>query len=338
MADLRRERARAQDVETGAAGADRGRAAERPAEIPRRGWKDILVRLRRDMRDDNVSLLAAGVAFYALLALVPALVALVSAYGLVADPADIERNVDDALAAAPAEVRDLVRSQLSSIVDSSPSGLRLGAIVGLAVALWSASSGMKNLVTAITLAYDERETRGFVRLRGLSLVLTVGAVVWGALALMVLVILPNRLSDSGATGVIRSLAMIVRWPVAAVLVMAALAVLYRYAADRDRPRWNWASPGAVVATVVWVAASIGFSIYTANFGRYNETYGALGAVIVVMLWLAISAYVVIAGAELNGQIEHQTAVDTTTGRPRPMGERDAYVADTLGPSTEREST
>ena len=338
MVDVRRERAPAREVEMVAAEADRGRAAEQPAEIPRRGWKDILVRLRRDMRDDNVSLLAAGVAFYALLALVPGLVALVSAYGLVADPADIERNVDDALAAAPAEVRDLVQSQLSSIVDSSPSGLRIGAIVGLAVALWSASSGMKNLVTAVTLAYDERESRGFVRLRGLSLILTMGAVVWGALALVALVVLPNRLSDSGATGVIRSLAMIVRWPVAAVLVMAALAVLYRCAADRDRPRWNWASPGAVAATVVWVATSIGFSIYTANFGRYNETYGALGAVIVVMLWLAISAYVVIAGAELNGQIEHQTAVDTTTGRPRPMGERDAYVADTVGPSSERENT
>lgn len=313
---------------------DRGRRARRPSDIPAPGLKDVAVRLKDDLKGDDVSLLAAGVAFYAMLALVPTLVALVSLYGLVADPADIQRNVDDVLAAAPTEVRDLVESQLSSIVEASSSGLRLGALIGLAAALWSASSGMKNLITAVNRAYHEDETRGFLRLRATSLLLTVGLMVLGGAAFLGLVIAPNALSDRGGTGVVRTGLMIVRWPLAAVVLVLALAVIYRYAPNRDEPRWNWVSPGAVLATVIWLIASAGFSIYAANFGEYNETYGALGAVVVVMLWLYISAYVVIAGAELNGELERQTVADTTRGEPEAMGERGAYAADTLGPSAD----
>lgn len=309
---------------------ERGRAAERPTDIGLRGYGDVAARLKRDIKRDDVSLLAAGVAFYALLALVPALVAFVSVYGLVADPADIRRNVDDVLAAAPTEVQELVRSQLASIVESSPSGLRLGALVGIAVALWSASSGVKNMMTAINRAYHEEETRGFLRLRGTAILLTVGLLVLGIVGLGGLVIAPQTLSSSGGQGAVRDVLMIARWPVAAVVVITALALLYRFAPDRDWPRWNWASAGAIVATLVWLAASIGFSIYTANFGKYNETYGALGAVVVVMLWLYIGAFAVIAGAELNGELERQTARDTTRGRPEPLGDRDAYAADTVG--------
>src|ERR671916_1190071 len=214
-------------------GVDRGRGAESPREVPPRGWKDVLVRVMRQVKSDNVPLLAAGVAFFALLALVPSLVALVSVYGLVAEPADIQRNIEDALAAAPTEVRDLVSSQLSSIVESEPSGLRLGVAVGLVLALWSASSGVKHLIAALNVAYDEDEGRKFFKLRGLALAFTLGAIVLAAVA--------------------------------------------------------------------------------------------LGALVVVMLWLFISAYVVIVGAELNAELERQTAVDSTTGPSRPLGERDAYV-------------
>jgi membrane protein len=311
-------------------GAERGRAAERPTDIGARGFRDVAARLKRDVKRDDVSLLAAGVAFYALLALVPALVALVSVYGLVADPNDIRRNVDDVLSAAPDEVQELVRSQLSSIVESSPSGLRLGALIGLAVALWSASAGVKNLMIAVNRGYHEEETRGFVKLRGTALLLTVALLVLGLAGLAALVIWPQTLASSGGEGALRTAVMIVRWPLAAVVIVTGLSVLYRFAPDRDWPRWNWASAGAIVATVVWLVASVGFSIYAANFGQYNETYGALGAIVVVMLWLYIGAYAVILGAELNGELEHQTARDTTRGRPEPMGERDAYVADTLG--------
>jgi membrane protein len=309
---------------------ERGRTATRPTEIGARGFRDVAARLKRDVKRDDVSLLSAGVAFYALLALVPALVALVSVYGLVADPNDIRRNVDDALSAAPREVQALVSSQLSAIVDSSSSGLRLGALAGIAVALWSASAGVKNLMTAINRAYHEDEGRGFVKLRGTALLLTIGLLVLGLAALAGLVIWPQTLDSSGGEGVLRTTVMIVRWPLAALVIVTALSVLYRFAPDRDWPRWRWASAGAIVATIVWLVASIGFSIYAANFGKYNETYGALGAIVVVMLWLYIGAYAVILGAELNGELEHQTAHDTTRGRAEPMGARDAYVADNLG--------
>jgi membrane protein len=311
---------------------NRGREADRPGEIPARGWKDVVVRLKAQLKEDDVPLLAAGVAFFALLALVPTLVAVVSLYGLVADPSDVQRTVDDTLQAAPAEVRDLVSSQLESVIDSSPSGLRIGVFVGLALALWSASSGMKHLMGAITLAYDEVDDRKFLRLRGLALLLTVGAIVVALLALAGMVV-PDGLDDSGSTGTLRTVLQFARWPVLAVVVVLALSVLYRWAPDRDAARWRWVSPGALLATAVWLVASIGFSIYTANFGSYNETYGALGAVVVLMLWLYITAYAVILGAELNCELERQTVVDTTKGPDRPLGERGAYAADTIGRST-----
>jgi membrane protein len=314
-------------------GVDRGRGAEAPGEVPLRGWKDVVVRVFRQMKEDDVPLLAAGVAFFALLALVPSLVAMVSVYGLVADPADIERNIEDVLRAAPSEVRELMSSQLSAIVESEPSGLRVGAVVGLLVALWSASSGVKHLIGAVNLAYDESEGRGFFKLRGLALALTVGGILLLVVAVAGLVVVPNALDESGTEGGARLALLIVRWPLFAAVALMALAVIYRWAPDRESPRWRWVSPGAVMATIVWVIASVGFSIYTANFSNYNETYGALGAIVVVMLWLFITAYVIIAGAELNAELERQTASDSTTGPARPLGERGAHAADTVGRST-----
>ena len=311
---------------------NRGREAERPGGIPVRGWKDVVTRVKAQLKEDDVPLLAAGVAFFALLALVPTLVAVVSLYGLVADPSDVQRTVDDTLQAAPAEVSDLVSSQLESVIDSSPSGLRLGVFAGLALALWSASSGMKHLMGALTLAYDEVDDRKFVRLRGLALLLTLGAIVLALLALAGMVV-PDGLDDSGSTGTLRTVLQFARWPVLALIVVVALSVLYRWAPDRDAARWRWVSPGALLATAVWLVASIAFSIYTANFGKYNETYGTLGAIVVVMLWLYITAYAVILGAELNCELERQTVVDTTKGPERPLGERGAYAADTLGRSS-----
>jgi membrane protein len=194
---------------------------------------------------------------------------------------------------------------------------------------------MKHLITAVNRAYDEDETRGFLRLRGLALLLTIGAVLALLAVVYALVVAPNSLSDDGSMNVLRVAVLVVRWPLLAIGAMVGLAIIYRYAPNRAEARWKWVSPGAVIATLVWLAASVGFAFYTANFGQYNETYGALGAVVVVMLWLYIGALVTIAGAELNAELEHQTARDTTTGQPRAMGERDAYVADTLGESPDR---
>lgn len=307
---------------------DRGRDAEVPTDIPGRGWIDVLARVRAESKRDNVGILAAGVAFFAMLAIVPAAAAVVAIYGLVSDPADIQRQILDALDAAPAEVRELVAQQMSSIAEASSGQALTAAAVGIVVAFWSASGAVSNLITALNVAYDEEETRGFLRKRGLALALTVGAILFLIFALTVIAVVPALVDDLGVVGTV--LAWVVRWVVLLGAMLVALAVVYRFGPDRDAPRWVWASPGALVATVVWLIASGLFSIYVSNFGSYNETYGSLGAVVVLMLWLQISALVVVYGAELNAELERQTARDTTVGASRPIGDRNAYAADTVG--------
>lgn len=309
--------------------AERGRTATDPREVPARGWREIALRVKDEAKADNVALLAAGVAFYALLSLVPAMVALVSIYGLVAEPDEVRDQVDDLLAAAPAEVRDLVGQQLEGVTTSSPGGLSLAVGAGLLVALWSASSGMKHLMSAVNVAYDETETRGFVRLRGTALALTVGAVAFVAVALGAIAVVPAVVEDTALGDPARWAITILRWPVLGLGLLVGLAVLYRLAPDREDARWVWTGPGSVFAVVAWLIASGLFSLYTSNLGSYGETYGSLGAVVVLMLWLMISAAVVILGAEINAEAERQTVADSTDGQPLPLGERGAVAADTV---------
>jgi membrane protein len=326
-----RDVAPAADVAAAAHQQGRGRDAEAPTDVPARGWKDVLLRVKSESKRDHVMLLAAGVAFFGLLALVPALIALLSIYGVIADPDRIDEQIVDALSAAPVEVRDLISQQVRDIGDAS-SGAILAVVGGLLLALWSASSGMKNLIEAINTAYEEEETRGFLKLRAFSLGFTLGAIVFLVVAFAVIALLPSLIAESslGTTG--RVLVSIVRFVVLFAGLLIGLAVLYRYAPDRRQPKWSWASPGAVFAGVVWMLGSLLFSLYTANFGKYNETYGALGAVVVVMLWLLLTALVVILGAEINSELERQTLRDTTKGADRPLGSRHAYAADTVGPA------
>ena len=308
----------------------RGRDAEQPTEIPPAGWKDVLTRVRVEAKDDGVTLMSAGVAFYALLALVPGLVALISIYGLLAEPSDVEEQVTSTLSAAPVEVRELVTAQLEAIVSSAGGDAVAGALIGLVLALWSASSGVGHLVEAINRTYDEKETRGFVRLKLISLALTVGSVLFIVVAFAVIALLPALLAKTGLGASGRIVVGLLRWVLLLGGMTLGLAVLYRYGPDRDDARWRWVSPGAVVAAVMWVLGSAIFSVYTANFARYNETYGSLGAVVVLLLWLFLTALVVIIGAEINCELERQTARDSTVGPDRPMGRRNAMAADTLG--------
>ncbi|MHB1138529.1 MAG: YihY/virulence factor BrkB family protein, partial [Microthrixaceae bacterium] len=272
-----------------------GRSAEAPHELPRRAWFEVLRRTRLEAKHDQVPLMAAGTAFFGLLALVPALVAVVSVYGLVAEPADVQRQVTEFSGALPASARDLLDEQLSSIVSTSPSGLGLALVVSVVVALWSASSGIGHLVDALNLAYDEEETRGAVQLKLQALALTVGAILLVVVAVGLIAVLPSvtdriGLGDAAATAV-----TLLRWPLLVVAFMAALSILYRVAPDRTPARWRWTSWGAGIATVLWVLASVGFSVYATNFGSYNETYGSLAGVVVLMFWLYLSAMVVLLG-------------------------------------------
>ena len=312
-----------------------GREAERPSEIPPRGWFAVLKRVKAEVKEDNVTLLAAGVAFYAMLAIFPAIIAVVTVYGMVADPAQVESQVAEFAKSLPAGADQLLTTQLKNVTSAGRQSLSIGLVVSLLAVLWSASSGVQGLVKGLNLVYDEQETRGFLKLRGLSLLLTLGAILMAVVAIALVAVFPAVIGDLGLGQAGELAASIARWVVLALLVLLALAVLYRHAPDRANPRWRWVSGGAVVALVLWLLGSIGFSWYVDNFGKYNQTYGALAAVIILLLWLFLSAFVVLLGAELDAETERQTARDTTTGPERPMGERDAEVADTVGESPQR---
>jgi membrane protein len=309
---------------------DRGRGADAPQEIPPKGWKDIAKRTMKEVKRDQVPLLAAGVAFYALLALFPAIIAGVSIYGLVADPETVRDQINELTKMLSPETADIVGNQLREVTSGAGGALGLATVIGILTALWSASSGMKALITGVNLAYDETETRKFVKLRGLALLLTLGAMVLMAVALALIVGFP-AVADAWPT-VLRWVVGILRWVLLAALLIVGLAVLYRYAPDRDEPKWTWASWGSGIATLLWILASIGFSVYVNAFGNYNKTYGALAGVIILMFWLFLSAFVVLVGAELNTEMELQTAKDTTAGPEKAMGDRDAHAADHVAES------
>jgi len=312
-------------VDTGAAARPPGGTAEKPTQIPAAGWRQIVTRAFAEGTKDNVSMLAGGVAFFGFLAVFPALIALVSLYGLVADPAEAAQTLQSLTSGLPESTRPLIADQLNSVVNASTGGLTTGLIISALAALFSASSGVQNLIAAVNIAYDETESRGAIKLRLISLGLTVGAIVFIIVAIVLVAVAPILLDQLGTVG--RVLGQVVRWVLLVVIVVFGLAVLYRTAPDRDAPRFRWVTLGSVAATVLWVAGSVAFSLYVDNFGSYNKTYGALAGVIVLMLWMYLTSYIVLLGAEINSEAEYQTDRDTTRGEPQPMGRRGAAKAD-----------
>jgi membrane protein len=304
-----------------------GAEAARPSEIPKRGWLEIVKRAWKEAKTDNVSLVAAAVAYYAFLAIFPALIAAVLLYGLVASPADVQQQVEEIGAALPAEAETLLKDQMAAIASTSNSALGIGLLIAVLGALWSASGGVGGLITAINIAYDERETRGFVKRRALSLMLTVGAILFVLIAVTLVAVVPAVADAVGLGALGRLGAEAARWILLVVAVMAALAILYRIAPDRDAPKFRWVSIGSIVATVLWIVASVALSLYVDNFGSYGKTYGSLAGVVVLLLWLYVSAFIVLLGAEINAEAEQQTAKDTTRGPEKPMGQRRAVKAD-----------
>jgi len=307
----------------------RGTSAKSPEDIPPRGWWQVTRRAWHEASADQVPLLAAGVAFYSFLAIFPTMIAAVLIYGLVRDPAEVEAQAQQLTRAMPADAASLLTEQLRALATTSSGSLGLGLLVSLVLALWGASGGVGNLITAINLAYDEEETRSFVKRKALALGLTLGAIVFTVVAIGLIAVAPAVLDSVIGSGPIRWLLEAGRWIGLLVAMAFALAVLYKVAPDRDDAQFRWVSVGAVVATVVWLLASLGFSLYVDNFGSYNETYGALAGVVVLLLWLWLTMYVVLLGAEINAESEQQTVRDTTTGAPEPLGERGAVKADTL---------
>jgi membrane protein len=287
-----------------AAAADaRGREAGTPREIP--FWLDTTRRVKEQIRRDRLSIIAAGVAFYALLAIFPGLVALVAMYGLFADPAQIAQHVASLSVILPPEAARVVMGQLHDLASTDRTALGLGAIGGLLLALWSASGAVRTLMDALNVAYNEEERRGTIRFYGTALLLTFGGVIAVILAIALVIGLPAYLNLIGLNWLVETVVALVRWPVLAVLAIVAFAVLYRYGPSRAQPRWRWVSWGATIAVVLWIFGSALFSLYVTRFGNYNETYGAAGAVVILLMWFLLSSYAILIGAEINAEMERQ---------------------------------
>lgn len=305
--------------------------ADSPRAISAGGWKQILWRVKDEIATDHISVVSAGIAFYALLSLFPAIAALVSIAGLILDPADVASQLDTVAAMLPAEAAAIIHDQLIKVSSGDETGTGLVAFFGIAIALYGAMKGVLTLMEGLNIAYDEEETRGMVKLYLTALAITIGGVLGTAAGIGLMVLLPSLIALGNLPPALETAVSLLRWPLMAILAMLALAALYRFGPSSAEPKWRWVSVGAVVATVLWLLGTAAFTIYVQNFGSYTETYGTLGGVIVLLTWMWLSAFIVLAGAELNAEIEQQTSEDTTTGAPEPMGQRDAVKADTPPP-------
>jgi membrane protein len=308
----------------------RGRDARNPLRIGVEGWKDILWRVASAFGRDRVMLVAAGATFYLLLALFPALAVLVSSYGIVADRGSIVAELSLLAGVLPGGALDLIRAQLETLASQSSASLSVGFISGFLVALWSANNGVKTLFEAVNIAYEEREKRSFVRLNLVAFVFTLGSIFVAIAFVLAVGVVPVVLAFVGLDQSTEWVLGLARWPVLFLIAATAISLLYRYGPSRERARWRWITIGGLVATLLWLAVSIVFSWYLANFANYNATYGSLGAIIGFMMWTWVSMVVLIMGAELDAELEHQTLCDSTTGPERPMGQRGATMADTVG--------
>lgn len=307
----------------------RGRDATRPHEIPARGWLDIGARVWTELGADNVSLVAAGVAMLAMLAAFPALAALVSIFGLFADPTQIGGLMQPLMAALPTDVVTLVDEHLSSISERDETTLGVGAAVGLLLALWSARKGMSALISACSIAYEEPR-RSWLATLIYSVAFTLAAILGFVFVLSLGIAMPVAVETLRIPEWAQNAVALLRWPMLWLVAVGGLSVIYRYAPNRRRAQWPWVRWGAVWAGTVWLLGSMAFSYYVTAWASYAETYGAVGGVVVMLLWFYLTSFVIILGAEINAEIEHQTAVDTTVGEPKPLGERGAYVADSVG--------
>ncbi|MEZ0163791.1 YihY/virulence factor BrkB family protein [Kineococcus sp. LSe6-4] len=306
---------------------DHGERADSPQQIPPKGWFAVTKRAWAEAKGDQVPLLAAGVAFKAFLAIFPALTAAFLIWGIFGNTDNIAEQING-IEAIPEAARDLVVGQVQQVSDGK-STAGITAVVAILLALWSASSGVENLMAATNTAYDEEESRGFLKRKGTALVLTIGAIVFMLLAIAFIGVVPVLADALGVGAAVSVLVGVLRWVLLLGLITLALAVVYRLAPDRDAPQVKWVSVGAGVATVLWLVVSAGFSIYVTVAGNssYTKNYGAMAGVVILLMWLWLTSYAILLGAEVNAESEKQTDKDTTVGPTAPMGEREAVAAD-----------
>lgn len=325
------------EAEARFATSDRGHNAVSPWAVPAAGWKDILLRTAKESSKDNIGLAAAGVAFYAFLALVPLMGAIVLTYGLVASPATVLKNMQSLTSVMPSDVAKLVGEQLLNVVQSSSGKKGLGLLLAIGIALFGARNAAGAIITSLNIAYEEEEKRGFIKVTLLALGITAAAVVaaLGAVGLIAaLGFLASVMPDAPAF-----VLLLIRITSAVLILIgaaSAAATLYRYAPSRENAKWSWLTPGTLLSASGWLALSFAFGFYVSRFAHYGATYGSIGGVVALLTMVYLSSYIFLFGAELNSEVEHQTAIDTTTGKADPLGQRGAWSADHVAGDPEDE--
>lgn len=305
----------------------RGEEAKWPHNIPLRGWKDIIIRVWHEMKVDHVQIVSAGVGFYFFLAIFPTIVAAISIYSLVLEPAQIEEQISRLNLILPERAFGMINDILQPVIQQTRKEIGWGLAVSILVSIWSANKGTNALFQGINIAYDEIDSRNIVKKNLLTLLFTLCGLVLGLLSLLIVIFFPLLIDKFGFTEEIENIFTWFRWVILGIILITALSMVYKIAPNRRSPRFRWVSWGAILGTVLWLLGSMAFSWYVSNFGSYDDLYGSFAAVAILMLWLFLTAFIVLMGAEINSEMEHQTRYDTTIGAEKPMGERNAYHAD-----------
>jgi membrane protein len=303
------------------AGDERRRRARAPTEIPPKGWRDVFQRVINGISQDRITTISGGVTFFVLLAMFPGLAGLISLYGLFADSGTISQHLHSLDGILPEGGMQILRDELQQLTSQPPQKLGLATVASLAISLWSANGGIKAMFEGLNAVYEENEKRGFFKLNVVSLASTLASLAFVITSLLTITVVPKLLSFLGLPG-IAEVVNFARWPVLLVVACFIIGALYRFGPSRKQPQWRWISAGSIFAAVIWIAASLLFSWYTSHFGSYNKTYGSLGAAVGFMTWIWISTMVILVGAKINAELEHQAAVG-------PQGKRGAPMADTL---------
>ncbi|MUP44401.1 YihY/virulence factor BrkB family protein [Gramella sp. BOM4] len=306
---------------------NRGEEAQWPHQIPFKGWKDIGKRVINEMKVDHVQIVSAGVAFYFFLSIFPTIVAAISIYTLVLEPAQIQDQISRLNLILPSKAYGMITDFLQPVIQQSRSEISWGLLVSVLISIWSANKGTSALFQGINIAYDEMDNRNFFKKNLLTLLFTLGGVVIGLLSLLIIIFFPLFIHKFGLPAGIEKVITWLRWVILGLIIIGSLSLVYKIAPFRRNPRFRWVSWGAFLGTMVWLGGSMLFSWYVSSFGSYEDLYGSFAAVAIMMLWLFLTAFIVLMGAEINSEMEHQTRYDTTIGENRPMGERNAYHAD-----------
>ncbi len=305
----------------------RGEEAQWPHQIPIKGWIDIGKRVWHEMKIDHVQIVSAGVGFYFFLSIFPTIVAAISIYSLILEPSQIQEQVSRLNLVMPDQAFGMITDFLRPILEQSKQEIGWGLFVSVMISIWSANKGTSALFQGINIAYDEVDTRGIIKKNLLTLIFTLAGLVIGLLSLLIVIFFPLLIENIGLPAQIEKMLTWLRWVILGFILIFTLSVVYKIAPNRRSPRFRWASWGAILGTALWLGGSMLFSWYVSNFGSYADLYGSFAAVAILLLWLFLTAFIILIGAEINSEMEHQTRYDTTIGVERPMGERNAWHAD-----------